>query len=66
MKRPHARIHLPPLQAHDALALVTVLERAIAAIWRAHGDAMADLQAACDVDTPLTVPATPEPDGDPF
>ena len=40
-RRPHAQIHLPPLSPRDALFAVAVLERAIAAIWRAHGDAMA-------------------------
>ena len=55
MKRPplpHAQIHLPPLDAACALALVEVFERASAAIWRAHGNAMADHQAMRGVDTP--------------
>lgn len=34
-RRRHAQLHLPPLAARDALA---VLERAIAAIERTHGD----------------------------
>jgi hypothetical protein len=49
---PHAQIHLPPLDTSSALTLVDVFERAIAAVWRAHGDAMADLQAARGVETP--------------
>ena len=71
MRRPHAQIHLPPLGAHDALALVGVLERAIAAVWRAHGNEMADLQAARSLET-LDEPAvrwtttSPSPDGDSF
>lgn len=43
-RRPHAQIHLPPLDAAYALTLVDILERAIAAIWRTHGEAMADLR----------------------
>ena len=41
--RPHPQIHLPPLDAGYALTLVDIFERAIAAIWRAHGDRMAEL-----------------------
>ena len=44
MKLPHAQIHLPPLDAGYALTLVAILERAIDAIWRAHGHGMAELQ----------------------
>ena len=49
---PHAQIHLPALDASCALILVDVFERAITAIWRAHGDAMADLQALRGIETP--------------
>ena len=45
-RRRHAQLHLPALSAEQALLLVAVLERAISAIYRAHGDAMADLCAA--------------------
>ena len=45
-RRRHAQLHLPPLTAEQALLLVSVLERAIRSIYRAHGDAMADLCAA--------------------
>lgn len=45
-RRRHAQLHLPALSAEQALLLVTVLERTIGAIYRAHGDAMADLCAA--------------------
>lgn len=41
--RPHPQIHLPPLGAGYALTLVDIFERAIAAIWRAHGDQMTQL-----------------------
>ena len=43
MNRRHAQIHLPPLDAGYALTLVDIFERAIEAIWRAHGDRMAEL-----------------------
>jgi hypothetical protein len=43
-RRRHAQLHLPPLSARDALALVAVLERAVAAIERAHGDEMRALR----------------------
>jgi hypothetical protein len=39
-RRRHAQLHLPPLSPPQALTVVTVLERAIAAIVRAHGDDM--------------------------
>jgi hypothetical protein len=62
---PHAQIHLPALDASCALILVDVFERAIAAIWRAHGDAMADLQALRGIETPRPPDAvwTSDPDG---
>jgi hypothetical protein len=41
-RRPHAQIHLPPLEPDEAVFLVNFLEKAVQAIWRAHGDAMAD------------------------
>ena len=47
---PHAQIHLPPLTADQALLLVNLLDRAIAAIWRTHGEQMADLLAGDDPD----------------
>lgn len=43
-RRPHAQIHLPPLSAGYALTLVAIFERAIAAVWRAHGEAMTNLR----------------------
>jgi hypothetical protein len=43
-RRRHAQLHLPPLSARDALAVVAVLERAIAAIQRAHGVEMRELR----------------------
>ena len=45
---PHPQIHLPALDARDALLLVDVFERALAAIWRAHGEGMAELLAMRD------------------
>jgi hypothetical protein len=44
-RRPHPQLHLPSLEAHEARLLVAVCERIIAAVWRAHGDAMADVNA---------------------
>jgi hypothetical protein len=45
MRSRRAQIHLPPLDAGYALTLVGILERAIDAIWRAHGHSMSELQA---------------------
>lgn len=41
-----------PLETSSALTIVDLFEQAIAAIWRAHGEAMADLQAARGIKTP--------------
>lgn len=49
---PHAQVHLPPLTGEEALLLCNLLDRAICALWRAHGHAMADLLACLDPDTP--------------
>ena len=51
---PHAQIHLPPLTADQALLLANLLDRAIAALWRTHGDAMADRLACIDPDSAIT------------
>ena len=40
MRRRNARIHLPPLSPTEALTVVRALERAVAAVWRAHGEQM--------------------------
>jgi hypothetical protein len=50
--RPHAQLHLPALSPEQALLLVQVLERAIAALYRAHGEAMVELTAA-RIDRPV-------------
>jgi hypothetical protein len=65
----HAQIHLPPLDAGYALTLADIFERAIAALWRAHGDRMAELlqlrEAARRAPAPPpAVDARPEPDDD--
>lgn len=39
-RRTRARLALPPLDAAEALALVSICERLIAALWRTHGEAM--------------------------
>lgn len=62
-RRRRAQIHLPPLTAEEALQIVALLDRAIAAIWRAHGDAMADHQAMRGIETPP--PRDAVPDGNP-
>jgi hypothetical protein len=48
----HAVIHLPPLDPEQALDVISFLEKAIHAIWRAHGDAIADFQAMKGIETP--------------
>ncbi len=53
----HAQVHFPPLTAEEALLLVKLLERIERAIWRAHGDAMAEFIGARDLE--------PERDEDP-
>lgn len=53
-RRPHAQLHLPALTAEQAQLLVNVLERAIEAVYRAHGEAMFDLCAARIDPPPLT------------
>jgi hypothetical protein len=54
--RRHAQIHLPPLDAGYALTLVDLFERAIAAIWRAHGERMAELAHLRPQPWPTAVP----------
>lgn len=66
MRRPpprHAQLHLPPLSGTDAYRLVALLEKAIRAIWRAHGDQMAEALAR-DFPSPdcLDEHADPEPE----
>lgn len=40
------------MNADEALGVVAILEKTITAIWRAHGDEMADRLAAAGVETP--------------
>lgn len=71
---PHAQIHLPPLDPGYALTLVDIFERAIEAIWRAHGDRMAELRelrgattADESTDSECVVDGAPNaPDDSPF
>ena len=57
---PHAQIHFPPLTGEEALLVANLLDRALAALWRTHGDAMADLLACLDPDSsPQTGPDDP-------
>lgn len=48
----NARLHLPHMSTDEALLVVAILEKAAQAIWRAHGDNMANRLAAADVETP--------------
>lgn len=48
----HAQLHLPQLTAEESLLFVEIFERAIKAIWRAHGDSMADHLAMRGMETP--------------
>jgi hypothetical protein len=52
------RIYLPPLDPEQAWTLVILLDRIINALWRAHGDAMADYQGRVWPDL------TPPPDAE--
>ncbi len=61
-----ARIDVPALSAREALLLVHILDGAIAAIWAAHCDAMADELALLGVDvsdqqSPTTMMAISQP-----
>ena len=44
----HAQVHFPPLTGQEALLIVNLLDRVITALYRTHGDAMADLLACVD------------------
>ena len=66
--RPHAQLHLPSLSAEQALLVVHLLERAIAALYRAHGPAMSEL-LHCRLDPPpprACSDSGPGPDDDDF
>ena len=56
-RRRYAQLHLPPLDAHEALLLVAVCEKLIDALWRAHGDAMANVNAHSLAPPPQHEPA---------
>lgn len=63
MKRQaRAQIHLPPLEAHEALRLVQCLESAVAAIWKAHGQQMSELllDRHCDAHPETTCEEQPD------
>ena len=51
-QKPRISLTLPPLDAYDALLVVDVLESVIQALWRVHGDHMADILAREGIDTP--------------
>lgn len=56
----HAVIHLPPFGAAQATDVVFFLEKVIEAIWRAHGDAMADYHARVGIEIPKPMDAKSE------
>ena len=59
-----ARLHLPHMTADEALTVVALLEKAVEAIRRAHGDEMADrfVPAAAGLET--SIPQDDRRDGD--
>lgn len=46
----HAQLHLPPLSGSQALLIANLFDRAIAALWRAHGESMAEVLSDCGPD----------------
>ena len=48
----HAQVHFPPMTGAEALVVIDILERAEKAIWRAHGDAIADYLGCVDPESP--------------
>ena len=55
----HAQVHFPPLTGQEALLVVNLLDRVITAIYRTHGDAMADLLACVDPDASAALQTSP-------
>ena len=55
--RPHAQVHFPALAPDEALRVVELFERAITAIWRAHGAAIADHLGCVDPESPHMDPS---------
>lgn len=43
-RQKHATVKIPPMSGEQAYLLALILEQTATAIWRAHGDAMADFQ----------------------
>jgi hypothetical protein len=56
---PGVTIRLPGLTAQEAWAVAALLERLQRAIWRVHGEAMADYQGAVFPDHPPSQEAPP-------
>jgi len=67
--KPKITLTLPALDAYDALLLVDALESIISALWKTHGDHMADIRARQGIDTPAPKDAVwsgnPNPTSDP-
>lgn len=58
-RAPGASLRLPWLTAEEAWTLAAILEQLQKAIWRVHGDAMADYQGAVFPDHPAPTGAQP-------
>ena len=56
----HAQVHFPPLTGEEALLVVNLLDRVITALYRTHGDAMADLLACVDPDASAALQTGPD------
>lgn len=57
-RRPrHVSVELPPMTGEQAYLLATILEQTATALWRTHGDAMADFQGRAFPEAP------PDPEG---
>lgn len=70
-QKPRISLTLPPLDAYDALVIAGALDSLIEALWRIHGDHMADILARRGIDTPApkdavysTDPNSPNTDSD--
>jgi len=61
----HAMIHLPALAPDEAVLVMRVLDRAIDAIWRAHGPAI-EAHASMLDDAPARPASAPRSSDDPI
>ncbi len=61
--RRHTQAHLPPLEPHEALRFVELLQHVINAVWRAHGQEMGERLIDRHIANPESEPL-PFMDGD--